>query len=116
MPGRAPHFSRLLREVGFSGRAKPFGHYRFSGVGEQVNLVVKWISQSQYRSRHFAKFQQAESLASTLPGGLNMRGHIPFQQDLTVALFAVMFVIMLLLVLAAIPLVNYLVNYWFPGI
>jgi hypothetical protein len=44
-----------------------------------------------------------------------MKGHIPFQQDLTVALFAVMLVIMLLLVLASIPLMNYFANYWFPG-
>jgi hypothetical protein len=40
-----------------------------------------------------------------------MKRHIPFQQDLTVALFAVMFVLMLLVFLASVPLVNYL----FPG-
>ena len=40
-----------------------------------------------------------------------MKRHIPFQQDLTVTLFAVMFVVMLLVFLASVPLVNYL----FPG-
>jgi hypothetical protein len=39
------------------------------------------------------------------------RRHIPFQQDLSVALFAVMFVVTLLVFLASVPLVNYL----FPG-
>ena len=39
------------------------------------------------------------------------RRHIQFQQDLTVALFAVMFVVVLLVFLASVPLVNYL----FPG-
>ena len=39
------------------------------------------------------------------------RSQIPFQQDLTVGLFAVMFVVMLLVVFATVPLVNYL----FPG-
>jgi len=36
------------------------------------------------------------------------RSHIPFQQDLTVALFAVVFVVVLLVFLAGVPLVNYL--------
>jgi hypothetical protein len=40
-----------------------------------------------------------------------MKRPMPFQQDLTVALFAVMFVLMLLVFLASVPLVNYL----FPG-
>lgn len=39
-----------------------------------------------------------------------MKRNIPFQQDLTVALFAIMFVIMLLVALASIPLVNYLAD------
>jgi len=44
-----------------------------------------------------------------------MKRHIPYQQDLTVGLFAVMFVIMLLVVLASVPVINYLENFWFPG-
>jgi len=47
----------------------------------------------------------------TPPGGFTMKRHIPFQQDLIVTLFAVMFVVMLLVFLASVPLVNYL----FPG-
>jgi hypothetical protein len=57
------------------------------------------------------KFQQAESLASASPEALPMKRNIPFQQDLTVALFAFMFVVVLLVFLASIPLLSDL----FPG-
>lgn len=73
------------------------------------HLVVKWVA--QFSVPPLRKLQRAESLASTLSGGFTMKGHIPFQQDITVGLFAVM----LLVVLACVPLINYLVNFWFPG-
>ena len=67
-----------------------------------------------FQSSHFAEFQRTE-LAKLPSGGFPMKRHIPYQQDLTVGLFAVMFVIMLLVVLASVPVINYLENFWFPG-
>jgi len=86
---------------------------REAGTWRQVNLVEKCVPQFLF-IRHFAtKSEQAESLAPTPPGGFTMkfmlkRSLIPFQDEVTVALFAVVFVVMMLVFLASVPLVNYL--------